>query len=150
MAYIHIKANAYFTPKRPKHMDDYRDTNNPPSTEALWITAADVLEYIESTGLKKDVYIGLMGYEDLYITCSGELFGASAIEELAKNVHCYGVRNTRQIFKGIFEKAREIYLKSEISKDKNRLYQFNPEDTEMLVNKIFSHEKYNITCSKEK
>lgn len=148
MAYIHIKANAYFTPKRPKHMDDYRDTNNPPSTEALWITAADVLEYIESTGLKKDVYIGLMGYEDLYITCTGEVFGVGGMEPIAKFAHCGA--NRRKFFIYIFEKAREIYLKSEISKDKNRLYQFNPEDTEMLVNKIFSHEKYNITCSKEK
>ena len=39
------------------------------------------------------------------------------------------------VMKKVFDEAKEIYLQSEISKDKTQLYQFSEEDTLMLLEK---------------
>lgn len=143
MAQINIKINAYFTPKRPKHMIDYKDLENP-SSEALWFTAANVLEYMESIGIKKDCYIGLLGYESLYVLRTGETFGVGSFFELAQSAHLS--HNANKIFQDIFEQARKIYIKSEISKDKTKLYQFSEKDTLNLVKQMFEHKNYNVEC----
>lgn len=142
MAKININVNAYFTLKTPKHIrEDYRD-----SSEALWFSSADALEYIKSTGLRKHVYIGLIGYEDLYIFKTGEIYGVGALCELAKSAHVS--RESRNEFKNIFDMAKKVFEESRESLPnyENVLYQFSKEDTLSLVSLVFSDIKYNINC----
>lgn len=49
--------------------------------------------------------------------------------------------------KEVFDEAKEIYQKSEISKDKTQLFQFSEEDTLMLIEKVFGNQEY-ISFSK--
>ena len=141
MANIKIKINMYFTTKRPDRVVDFDDGRK--SAEALWFTSADVLEYIESTGVEKDSYIGLLGYESLYITPTGKLSGTGALKELALAIN----DEESGFFKKVFADAKEIYLQSQnVAEDK--LYQFSEEDSLKFISKIFSNEKYNVTCEK--
>lgn len=154
MANLNIRLNAYFTPKPPQGM--YFDFDE--EREALWITSHDVLEYIESVGVKKESYIGLLSAEHLYVKPSGEIdsFGVLGDILLAKDGLSYStiqdlekarrVKKTKRRMaevviemKKVFDEAKEIYLQSEISKDKTQLYQFSEEDTLMLLEKIFGH-----------
>lgn len=43
--------------------------------------------------------------------------------------------------KKVFDEAKEIYLQSEISKNKKQLYQFFEKDTLVILEKIFGHAK---------
>lgn len=156
MANLNIRLNAYFTPKPPQGMHFDFDEER----EALWITTHDVLEYIESVGVKKESYIGLLSAEHLYVKPSGEIkdFGLLGDIVLAKDGLSYStiqdLEKARKVnktkrrmaevvieMKKVFDEAKKIYLQSEISKDKTQLYQFSEEDTLMLLEKIFGHHK---------
>ena len=78
MANLNIKLNAYFTQNLPERMLNAYDE----SSEALWFTSHDVLEYIESVGVKKESYIGLSSGPHLYIKANGRTIGFMDILEL--------------------------------------------------------------------
>lgn len=156
MANLNIKLNAYFTPKPPQGMHFDFDEER----ESLWITSHDVLEYIESMGVEKESYIGLIDGEHLYVKPSGKIDGQGILYDivLATDGLSYSyikdIEIHRKIKKGekredevatamkkVFDEAKKIYLQSEISKDKTQLYQFSEEDTLMLLEKIFGHHK---------
>ena len=156
MANLNIKLNAYFTPNLPERMLNAYDE----SSEALWITNQNVLEYISSVGVEKESYIGLIDGEHLYVKPSGKIDGQGILYDivLATDGLSYSyikdIEIHRKIKKGekredevvtamkkVFDVAKEIYLQSEISKDKAQLYQFSEEDTLMLLEKIFGHHK---------
>ena len=165
MANLNIKLNAYFTPNLPERMLNAYDE----SSEALWFTSHDVLEYIESVGIKKESYIGLSSGPHLYIKANGRTIGfMNILEELLFSRYATSTRifdrpqdednddcdeeykdellermeSFIPHFQKVFEKAKEIYLKSEVSKDKTHLYQFSEEDTLMLLEKVFEHQEY--------
>ena len=129
----------YFTAKRPDRVVDFDDETK--SAEALWFTSANVLEYIESTGVVKDSYIGLLGYESLYITPTGKLLGMGALKELA-----FAIKDEESgVFKKIFDETKEIYSQSK-NPHVDKLYQFSEDDNRQFISQIFSNKKYNITC----
>lgn len=55
-------------------------------------------------------------------------------------------RKLEPYLKNVFDEAKHIYLKSDISKNKTQLYQFSEEDTLMLLEKVFGYQEY-ICCS---